>query len=447
MSEALTQPTHTCDVMVVGGGPGGSTASSFLTMKGWDVVMLDKVHHPRFHIGESMLPKFMPIIQKLGLNEEVHRIGIPKPGADFNAASGSPKRHDFFFANAIDKQDPYAFEVRRSEFDELLFRNSARLGTRAFEGSKVTEVEFRKGQTTLVHVTTEQGERQLWECKYFVDASGRDTFLANKYALKRKNPKHASAAIFGHFHDVERRPGENAGNISVYWFEHGWFWMIPLKDGTMSMGAVCAPEYLKARDCPPAEYLERTFRLAPEEMQQRIRNRRLVNEVRATGNYSYQCSRMYGDGWLMVGDAYAFIDPIFSSGVLMAMTNGMHAADVVDAILRGAPGTAAMLRRYQRRVARGVETFSWFIERFNTPGLRALFLKPGNPFRIEEAVTSVLAGDVYGNPQVDWRLRAFKVLYYIISIGQWREALAALRKRMRNARVFFTGGTTEVDIA
>ena len=170
-------------------------------------------------------------------------------------------------------------------------------------------------------------------------------------------------------------------------------------------------------------------------------------EVRATGNFSYQSTQMYGDGWLMVGDAYAFIDPVFSSGVLMAMTNAVEAADIADAILDSKPGTQRMLKKYQRHVHRGIKTFSWFIERFNSPGLRHLFMNPGNPFRIQEAVTSVLAGDVYGNPRVDWRLRAFKALYYIYSAAEWRDSLRDVRRRASRATAKFTGGTTEQDSA
>jgi 2-polyprenyl-6-methoxyphenol hydroxylase-like FAD-dependent oxidoreductase len=225
--------------------------------------------------------------------------------------------------------------------------------------------------------------------------------------------------------------------------------MIPLRDGTMSVGAVCDPNYLKTRKVSPAEFLAQTIEMAPEEMRSRLVNAKAVPEfeVRATGNFSYQCSKMYGDGWMMVGDAFAFIDPIFSSGVLMAMTNACEAAEITGAILDGKPGTARMLRKYQKRVVKGIKTFSWFIERFNSPGLRHLFMNPGNPLRIEEAVTSVLAGDVYGNPRVDWRLQAFKLLYYMYSIAEWRDTLRDVRRRANRASSAFTGGTTEQDIA
>lgn len=447
-SNTHSQTPQHCDVLVVGGGPGGSTISALLTEKGYDVVMLEKSTHPRFHIGESLLPKNLDIFERLGCLEKVEKIGIPKPGADFNAEGYDPGRHDFYFRNAMDARWPHAFEVRRSQFDEMLFRHSAEKGTRTFEDTRVTEVEFHDSDFVRVTSKGPQGV-QIWETRYLVDASGRDTFLANKYGLKRKNPRHASAAIFCHFNGVERRPGENAGNISAYWFEHGWFWLIPLLDGTVSIGAVCDPNYLKTRKESPEEFLMKTIDLAPQEMRDRLKNAKKVPEftVSATGNFSYQCTKMYGDRWLMVGDAYAFIDPIFSSGVLMSMTNATHATDIVDTILQGKPGTAKMLRQYQKRVHKGIRTFTWFIERFNSPGLRKLFMNPGNPLRIEEAVTSVLAGDVYGNPKVDWRLQAFKVLYYLFSLSEWRAAWADVKRRRNRASTTFTGGTTEQDTA
>ena len=438
--------SNRCDVLVVGGGPGGSTVATMLARKGWSVTVLEKDQFPRFHIGESLLPKNLPILEKLGVLDEVEAMGIRKPGADFNHPDRAIKQHKFYFARALEKKPEYAYEVRRSEFDHLLLKNSTRNGALVHHGIRVTDVEFRPGQTTLVKARDEQGSTQLWEARYFIDASGRDTLLHKKFGSKVKNTKHQSAAIFGHFENVERRQGYDEGNISVYWFDHGWFWMIPLRDGTMSVGAVCRPEYLKTRDCSTEEFLWKTIHLS-QGVTQRMREAKLISEVRATGNYSYGGTHMCGEGYLMVGDAYAFVDPIFSSGVLMAMTNGMNAADIVDAHLAGKKSEAKRLtRRYEADVKRGIRTFSWFIWRFNNPGMQRLFLEPGNPFRIEEAVTSVLAGDVYRrHPSIRLRLLAFKVLYYIFGLIEWRQTLEAHRTRQRNNQVQFTGGTTQQD--
>ncbi|PYM80834.1 MAG: hydroxylase, partial [Candidatus Rokuibacteriota bacterium] len=213
----------------MGGGPAGSTISALLAEKGWRVTLLEKEHHPRFHIGESLLPHNLPIFERLGVLEQVDAIGIKKPGADFNSNLEVSGHHQFHFSFALDKTQPYAYEVRRSEFDNLLLRNSAAKGTQVLEGVRVTGVDFPNGGNPVASVVDEQGHEARWACRFFVDASGRDTLLARKFSLKKKNMQHASAAIFGHFLNVDRREGDYAGNISVYWFAHGWFWMIPLR--------------------------------------------------------------------------------------------------------------------------------------------------------------------------------------------------------------------------
>nr|UXE46145.1 hypothetical protein Hi04_10k_c5801_00003 [uncultured bacterium] len=441
-------PTPDFDVLVVGGGPAGSTTASMLAEKGWKVVVLEKVQHPRFHIGESLLPMNLPILERLGVLEQVRAIGIKKPGADFNSNMEVTGHHQFHFGFALDKNHPYAFEVRRSEYDELLLRNSAKKGAQVLEGMKVTRVDFPKDSFVTAYSIDENNNERSWTCRYFVDATGRDTLLSKQFDLKRKNMHHASAAIFGHFENVDRREGEYAGNISVYWFEHGWFWMIPLRDGSMSVGAVCRPEYLKQRKNSPPEFLLQTLALAHPEMRQRMRNAKLIgNEARATGNYSYTSTRMRGDRYALVGDAYAFVDPIFSSGVLMGMTSGMLGAEAIDAWLRKDPSAEAKFKHMEKMIHRGIAVFSWFIWRFNSPGMRSLMLHPGNPFRVQEAVTSLLAGDVYRDIGARSRFYLFKFFFYMFGLKHIRHTIGLWYRRIRNPHIAFSGGTTPVDPA
>lgn len=434
-----------CDVAVIGGGPAGAATAALLARKGRDVVVFEKGHHPRFHIGESLIPQTLPLLERLGVLDQVDRtIGLLKPGAHFHSDTHPNVQQTYYFREAWDKQWPYAYEVKRSEFDETLFDNARASGARAFEGARVNAVEFRRGGPGRVHVRQEGGEEQVWNARYVVDASGRDTLLSSRHRLKQKNRRHNSAAIYGHYRHVPRQEGEDEGNITVYWFEHGWFWLIPLRDGTMSVGAVCWPEYLKTRDCPPAEFLARTWALSPS-LSKRMANAELEGEVRATGNFTYFSRTASGPGYLLVGDAYAFLDPVFSSGVHLALTGAFKAADTVDAILDN-PGRARRLtREYERYLRRGMKVFAWFIYRFNTRALHNLFMSPRDVQRMPEAVTTMLAGDVFRKTPVRWPLFLFRVVYYATALVNYRASLDWWRRRRRNIRTLFTGGTTPAD--
>jgi len=447
VDEAARGPVQRCQVLVIGGGPAGSTVAARLAQKGRDVVLLEKDHHPRFHIGESLLPMNLPLFEALGIGEAVRDIGVMKYGAEFNIPEDPDRIRTYYFARALNKDTPpHAYEVRRSEFDHLLLKNSARLGARVHEGVRVTDVDLRETGPQRVSARDEQGGMLAFDADFVVDASGRDTFLSRRLDLKLRNPEHNSAAVFGHFEGVTRRAGRDAGNISIYWFAHGWIWMIPLRDGAMSVGAVCFPEYLKQRRNSPEEFLWQTLALCPPAAQ-RMQNAHCVGEVNATGNFSYISSAAHGPGYLLVGDAFTFVDPVFSSGVYIAMSGAFRAADAVDQCLAHPARAPRILRAYERQVRRAVKRFSWMIYRFNSPAMRRLFMAPRNALHMEQAVISLLAGDVYRNTQVQWSLRAFKTVYYITFIANLPRALGFYLRRRRNARLRFTGGTTPQDEA
>jgi len=278
-----------------------------------------------------------------------------------------------------------------------------------------------------------------------VDASGRDTFLSVKKKLRRKNEEHQSAAIFGHFRGAELRAGEDGGNISIYRFDHGWMWMIPLPGAVMSVGAVCRPDYLKKRKGRTVEFLLETLRQNAG-LWKRIEHAELIgDEVRVTGNYSYDSRRMGGPGWVMVGDAFAFLDPVFSSGVYLAMSGAETAAKVVDAALRDARQEAKLLRRLEKRQRAGMARFSFFIYRFNGPVMSQMFREPRNSWQVEQGVISMLAGDLFDSPKVLRRLRLFKFIYLLCALRDWRRWRAEHRYRLAQARAHFSGGTTPLD--
>ena len=433
-----------CDVLVIGGGPGGSAAATMLARKGWRVLMLEKDCHPRFHIGESLLPCNLPIFEQLGVLEKVAELGVLKLGADFPA--GEDSYQTIHFRRSLGDSPPHAWQVKREEFDQMLFEHARENGVDARQQTRVTSAEVGGIAAVKASACDAQGNAISIRARYLVDASGRDTFLGNKLKLKRKNEKHQSAAIFAHFLGVARRPGEDAGNVSIYRFEYGWAWFIPLRDEVMSIGCVCWPEYLKQRKNNNETFLLDTLKQMPDAWK-RMQGARISGLVRVTGNYSYACSAMAGPGWIMAGDAWAFIDPVFSSGVYLAMDGGTRAADVVDAALRDPRRERALQKAFARRLQRGVGVFSWFIYRFNSPVMRALFARPRNHFQVEQGVISMLAGDVFDSPKVTRRVHVFRLFYAIGSVLSLRGWLTEFMARRRQVRVEFNAGSTPEDAA
>ncbi|MDO9118652.1 MAG: NAD(P)/FAD-dependent oxidoreductase [Nitrospira sp.] len=430
------QTLVTCDVLVVGGGPAGSTISALLAEQGWNVHILEKDPHPRFHIGESLLPQSLPILKQLGVLAEVEQIGIIKYGAEM-ISHRYGRSHMYYFSKAFDESQPYAFEVKRSEFDAILLKNAISKGVTVHEGVKAQRVEFRSGQSSLVHTEDREGRPQTWDAKFVVDASGRDTFLSNQLGGKRRSQQHSSAAIFGHFEGVGRLPDKDEGNITAGWLNDGWCWLIPFKDGTTSVGVVCHPDYIKSRTVPLDQFLLDTLRQSPP-IAQRMERAKPLTQTYAAANFSYRRDTMSGDGYLMIGDAFAFIDPIFSSGVHLALNSGTRGAKVVDAYLRKSPEYAAHLQEFERLVRRGIKTFSWFIHRFNQPAFQSMFVSTRRPPKIERAVLSLLAGDVFVQSQARIPLFCFKVVYYIVFVLNWKENWAVARRRKQGTRTTVT---------
>jgi len=432
-----------CDVAVIGGGPAGSTVAALLARRGHRVIALEKARHPRFHIGESLLPMNLPVFERLGVLDKVRALGVFKAGADFEA--DNPRGYNTFaFARAIGKSPPHAYQVWRQDFDRMLYQHARECGADAREGHEVTAVLQQGPRATRLEVRTDEGRSYCLQARYLVDASGRDAFLALKRKLRRKNRQHQSAAIFGHFRGAASRLGEDAGNISIYRFDHGWMWMIPLPDGVMSVGAVCRPEYLKQRKGRTVEYLLDTLKQSAG-LWRRMERAELIGEVRVTGNYSYDSTSMGGPGWVLIGDAFAFLDPVFSSGVYLAMSGAETAAAVVDTALKEPRREKALLRKLERRQRAGMRRFSFFIYRFNGPVMMQMFGQPRNTWQLEQGVISMLAGDLFDTPKVLWRLRLFKLVYAMIALRDFKRWRSERRYRLAQARTQFSGGTTPLD--
>jgi flavin-dependent dehydrogenase len=421
-----------CDVLVVGGGPGGSTASTLLAQRGWRVTLLEKVRHPRFHIGESLLPANMPIFEEIGALAKLEALGRQKLGADFPRDDGS--YYTFRFDRALGDTPPFAYQVKREQMDQMLFEHAREHGVDARELVTVERVEFdAEGVTARLDAG---GAKSTLRARYLVDASGRDTLLGKQLKLIERNNQHQTAAMFAHYRNVAFNPDDPGGNIiSINRFAHGWAWFIPLPDGSTSVGCVCKPGYLKTRQGADNEtFMARTLAIVPGAAA-RMTKAEPVSPVRFTGNYSYACRQMAGPRWILVGDAWAFLDPVFSSGVFLSMYSARRALDVIDGALREPHREAALQRHYASHLRRGYRRFAWFIYRFNSPVMKALFASPRNVMQVEQGVISMLAGDVFDNRLVLSKLRIFKALYAAFSLGHARHWLAERIDRRRQNRM------------
>ncbi len=423
-----------CEVFVIGGGPAGSTAAALLAQKGLRVVLADKDRHPRFHIGESLLPHNLPLLDRLGVRSQIETSGMRKYGIEFvSPYHGKSVRYDF--GHALDKRFPYSFQVRRSSFDEVLLRNAAAKGAVLFEECRVDDVAFPEGAEPVVIASLPGGTKQQWRTRFVIDASGRDTLLASKFGLKQRNKRNNSAAVFGHFTNARRLEGRDEGHITIVWFDQGWFWFIPLSDGTTSVGAVCPSEVFKKRGMD----LERLFRsliASCPEIADRLKKSELQGNVTATGNYSYFTNRSRGTSYLLAGDAASFIDPVFSTGVYLAMLSGFWAAEAAAACLAAPVRSPKILRRYRARMRGAANAFTWFIYRIREPAMRNLFMSPRNTFRVEEAVLALLAGGIFDGWKVRGRLYIFRLIYYVTKLSHLRFRLSGDPRRE-------TGGTRE----
>jgi flavin-dependent dehydrogenase len=400
-----------CDVLIIGGGPAGATAAAILAERGRDVVLIEKDRHPRFHIGESLLPGNLPLFERLGIAEEVRGIGVYKPGAEF-VSDEFAKTNLLMFSSAKQLPATHAYQVRRAEFDKLLLDNCRRRGAYVAENTRVTEVEFGPQARVAVRAVNPQSGDTVWRPKFLIDASGRDTFIANRMRMKTADKRNNTAAIFGHFDGVPRRAGDAAGVITVHLVDDGWFWMIPLQDGLMSVGLVGSPALFKNRRESTEELFWASVKGSPS-VAERMRDARATGPLVATGNYSYKAAQIKGDRYLLIGDAFTFLDPVFSSGVMFAMSSGLLGAEAVDAYLTDQRRGHRALRALERRVRGAVSSLAWLICRINDPVMRHMLLHPNNAFRMRDGLIGLLGGNFFDTGVPRLPVLMFKLAYYL----------------------------------
>lgn len=455
MSVAPERPTSTLevDVAIIGGGPAGSACATYLARAGLKVALFEREAFPRFRIGESLLPLNLPILDELGLTEEMEKRFIRKYAANFSDRHGA-RLARYPFAKAFNKNHPYAYQVERAEFDALLLDNARNAGATVYQPWAVREVLFEGEQAVgLTAETHDDAARLTVKCPMVVDASGRSVFLGPRLGFKRDIALDSRTAFYGHFDGVYHDPGERSGDIQIVSFPHGWFWMIPFKNGNTSVGMVVTEGYLKQRGTIAAEAVVTGKRFAVEHagsqeavsghsdaandaflwhaiesapyVADRMKHAKQKFPARSIANFSYRMERYCGPGYVMLGDAGAFLDPVFSSGVFLTMKSAQVASQAIIQSFAVRDFSGRLLHDYERRIRSGQKIFFRFIRGWYDPAFLDLFYYSSNArgqdfLGLKTAITSVLAADLF-DPRHLWILKLrINLLFLLANVHRLR---------------------------
>ncbi|HKB14149.1 MAG TPA: tryptophan 7-halogenase [Vicinamibacterales bacterium] len=409
---------YDCDVLVCGGGPAGSAAAAFLGRAGRRVVLLERDRFPRFHIGESLLASVNDVFRAIGAADLIRGAGFTeKWGATFMPADGSIERYlDFGTAPGVDR--PQTWQVPRATFDDLLLRHAAASGADVREQQRVVDLAFDDDGVTAAVQAADGGSsvRTLRACAV-IDASGRGALLARKFDLRVEEPRLANVAVFSHYSGVPRPEGRRSGDIRIVARDDlGWFWLIPISGELMSVGVVLPRAAFRAwKDLEHQEILERAIAGTPA-VARLLEHGRREWPVRVERDFSFGARAYAGDRWVLAGDAGSFLDPVFSTGVAIALESGLEAAQAIEAGLEANDLSQRRFRTYARRQRARYGSFRRFVVGFYTPEFRDLFFAADPPEQMYRALATVFAG--YWRPSLTTRLRVGWFLM-LVRLQKW----------------------------
>jgi flavin-dependent dehydrogenase len=392
MSKTM-QTQNKADVIIIGAGPAGATAAALLAEKGRSVVVFEKEHLPRYHVGESLMPFCWFTLNRLGLVEEMTSQGfVEKQSVQFVTQDGRQSRPFYFFQH-YDHPSSTTWQVERSVFDQMIVKKARANGAEVIEGAKVRDV-LRNDSGAVVGVTVEiGGETRDVLAPITIDATGRDALVQSKNRWRKRDPELKKVALWTYYKGAKRDPGLDAGATTVAYIpEKGWFWYIPLRDDIVSVGIVGERDYLFRAGNEPAGIFEREI-AENVWIEDHLGGAEQFGEYWVTGEYSYRSEFCAADGLLLVGDAFAFLDPVFSSGVFLALKTGEMAADAADAALEAGDFSAAQFDGYGEKTCEGIEAMRKLVYAFYDEGFSFAELIKAHP-DVRGALTDCLIGDL-----------------------------------------------------
>ena len=384
------------DVIVIGGGPAGATTAALVADAGHRVLLLERDPEPRFKIGESLVPGTYGTLHRLGVIERLRASHFTKKySVQFFSGSGKGSA-PFYFEEARDIESPQTWQVVRSEFDQLLLDNAREHGVEVHRGVKVSDVLFEGERAVGVEARAGRRRPQRLASSVVVDASGPSALLARRFGLKDEDPRLRNAAIFSHFEGAHRDAGLDEGATLVMHTrdQDSWFWYIPLPEDQVSVGVVAPHRYFfRPPKRPPQELFDEEIALCPA-LRERLQGARQLRPAQVLKDFTYRSRRRAGDGWVLVGDAYGFVDPLYSSGVLLALKSGELAADAICAALAGGDLSGQRLGAFEPYFLKGMEAFRKLVYAFYDKDFSfSQFLKRHPECR--EPLVQVLLGNVF----------------------------------------------------